>query len=340
MINRSCFYGLLNTGIRSLAALLVFCLSTMLQAAEMRVIAGNGEAGFVDGKNARFNKPIRLAPYGPGKILVADINNHAIRSVTLDGEVITLAGGPDKQGHQDGPAAEARFDSPHGVAVSPEGLVVVAGAASHTIRLLTPLDDGYDVTTLAGVAGQSGFQDGPAANALFNSPHAVAWDAEGGLLVVDIGNASIRRVKDGEVTTVATAADSKLAMPIDMMPAGDGTYLIADAGSQKVLRWSPGQQGELLAPDTELAMPHGVAGDAQGNVYVAEIRAHQITRLSAGKTAQRVAGTGIAGLKLDQLNKPAAVLIHDGYLWIADLNNHRISAVSLESLAAGVQDEE
>ena len=81
-------------------------------------------------------------------------------------------------------------------------------------------------------------------------------------------------------------------------------------------------------------MPHGVAGDANGNVYVAEIRAHQVTEFIAGKTAKRVAGTGVAGLASDQLNKPAAVLVHDGYLWIADLNNHRISVVSLESLAS------
>ena len=332
MISKNCFRGALTTGIRCLAVLVVLCFSPVSGAAEIRVIAGNGEAGFIDGKDARFNKPIRLAPFGPGKILVADINNHAIRSVTLDGEVLTLAGGPDKKGHRDGLAVDAGFDSPHGVAVSPDGLIVVAGASSHTIRLLTPVDDGYQVTTLAGMAGQSGFQDGLATEALFNSPHAVAWEADGGLLVVDIGNASIRRVKDGEVTTVATAATSNLTMPIDMMPVGDGSYLIADAGSQKALRWLPGEQGELLAPEIEMAMPHGVAGDAHGNVYVAEIRAHQVTQLIDGKTARRVAGTGEAGLRPDQLNKPAAVLIHDGYLWIADLNNHRISVVLLESL--------
>jgi len=335
MINKKYIAGVLNTGLRGLTVLMVFGFSAMSVAAELRVIAGNGEAGFVDGSDARFNKPIRLAPFGPGKIVIADINNHAIRSVSLDGEVLTLAGGPDKQGHKDGPAAEAGFDSPHGVAVSPEGLIAVAGASSHTVRLLTPVDDGYEVTTLAGMPGQSGLQDGPAASAQFNSPHAVVWDVEGGVLVVDIGNASIRRIKDGEVTTIATAATSKMVMPIDLMPAGDGGYLIADAGSQKVLRWSPGEQGEILAADTELAMPHGVTGDANGNVYVAEIRAHQVTEFIGGKTAKRVAGTGIAGLASDQLNKPAAVLVHDGYLWIADLNNHRISVVSLGSLAEG-----
>ena len=112
--------------------------------------------------------------------------------------------------------------------------------------LLTPGDDGYQVTTLAGVPGQSGNQDGPANEALFNSPHGVIWEAGGSVLVVDI-DASIRRIKDGEVTTLATAADSKMVMPIDMMPAVDGSYLIADAGIQKAIRWSPCEEGEVLA---------------------------------------------------------------------------------------------
>lgn len=323
-----------KAAIRSLALLIVVCFSAVLQASEIRVIAGNGEAGFADGTaEARFNKPIRLAPFGPGKILIADISNHAIRSVSLDGEVHTLAGGPDKQGHKDGPATEAGFDSPHGVAVSADGQIVVADAASHTIRLFESTDDGYEVTTIAGVPGESGYQDGPASDALFNSPHGVLWDADGAVLVVDIGNAAIRLVKDGEVTTLATAATSKIVMPIDMMPAEDGSYLIADAGIQKIVRWSPGDEGTVLAPETEMAMPHGVDDDANGNVYVAEIRGQQITALSPNNSVSQVAGTGVAGSGPGQLDKPAGVLVHDGYLWIADLNNHRISVVSIKFMA-------
>lgn len=317
--------------LKGFSMMLLCCFSMALQAADVRVVAGNGEPGFVDGNDARLNKPIRLSPFGPGRILIADFNNHAIRSVTIDGEVKTIAGGPDKKGHKDGPAAEAGFDGPHGVSASPDGLIAVAGASSHTVRLLTPTNDGYAVTTIAGVVGKSGFNDGPANEALFNSPHAVVWEANGGILVVDIGNASIRRIKDGMVTTVTTAAEAKFAMPIDMLPAGDGGYLIADAGMQKALRWSPGEEAEVLAPDVEMGMPHGVSGDADGNIYVAEIRGHQVTELAGGVTAKRIAGTGVAGGAPDQLDKPAGVLVHDGYVWIADLNNHRISVVPLET---------
>jgi len=320
------------TAIRySLLLMTALCFSITATAAELRVVSGNGEAGFVDGTDARFNKPIRLAPFGPGRILVADINNHAVRVVGIDGMVKTLAGGPDKQGHQDGPADIARFNSPHGVALSNDGSIIVAGASSHTVRLLSrDADSSYQVSTLAGMAGQSGYRDGPASQALFNSPHAVVAEADGGVLIVDIGNACIRRVKDGVVTTVAKADTENIGMPIDLMAAGDGSYLIADAGSQKALRWVPGEVARTISPETELAMPHGVAGDSDGNTYVAEIRGHQVTRLADGKESVRVAGTGVSGLNQDQLNKPAAVLVHDGFLWIADLNNHRISILPLK----------
>ena len=86
-----------------------------------------------DGRAARFNKPIRLAPYADDAVVVADIFNHAIRVVKRDGSVTTLAGGPEEKGHRDGPAEQARFASPHGVAVSSAGVIAVAEAENHTV---------------------------------------------------------------------------------------------------------------------------------------------------------------------------------------------------------------
>jgi hypothetical protein len=49
-----------------------------------------------------------------------------IRIVHRDGRAETLAGGPEKQGYKDGPADQARFKSPHGVAVRNDGAIAVA----------------------------------------------------------------------------------------------------------------------------------------------------------------------------------------------------------------------
>ncbi len=165
----------------------------------MTVIAGDVTPGYADGDSPRFNKPIRLAPFGPDTALVADINNHAIRIVHRDGRTETLAGGPAKQGYMDGPVDQARFNSPHGVAVRNDGAIAVAEASNHTIRLLLPKKregdntaSAYIVSTLAGIAGKKGFKDGAAKQALLNAPHAVAWGVGGVLFVADIGNARLR----------------------------------------------------------------------------------------------------------------------------------------------------
>ncbi len=311
----------------------VFLCQTTSFAAPATIIAGTGQAGFKDGKDGQFNKPIRLAPFGPGRILVADISNHAIRVVSRDGTVRTLAGGPDRKGHRDGPAETAKFNGPHGVAISPDGIIAVAGASSHTVRLIRPSgikngQQSYRVTTLAGQADKTGMRDGPAGQALFNSPHGLVWDNDGGLLVVDIGNASIRRIKDNMVTTVLTSDIPEMTMPIDIAPAPDGSFLIADAGNNRILRWRPGGKVETVAMDADLKVPHGVAEDRNGAVYVAEIGLHRIARLRNGHK-DNIAGTGVVGSGADQLDKPAAVLVHDGLLWIADLNNHRISVIDI-----------
>ena len=58
----------------------------------VRTLAGNGEAGFVDGVGAaaRFIYPCGLGELPNGDLVVADEGNHAIRLVTMEGAVSTM----------------------------------------------------------------------------------------------------------------------------------------------------------------------------------------------------------------------------------------------------------
>jgi DNA-binding beta-propeller fold protein YncE len=306
----------------------------------LKIVAGDGSAGFADSPSPLFNKPIRLAPWGEDAVLVADIFNHAIRIVSRQGTVTTLAGGPDKKGHHDGPAEEAQFASPHGVAVSPSGLVAVAEAENHTIRLVVPDGEGeFMVSTLAGVPGKEGMRDGPAGEALFNSPHAVAWTDDESLLVADIGNRRIRLVKDGHVSTVAgsgedgaqdgEATKATFTYPMDIALGTDGSLFIADAGTHLVRRLSLEGRVETHPLLSELHTPHGITVAPQGPLFIADMGAHQVVSVDRAGMVERVCGTGVSGPGPLELNKPAAVLAHGGLLWIADLDNHRISTVPL-----------
>ncbi len=306
----------------------------------MKLVCGTGEAGFADGNKSKLNKPIRLTPFGKKSVIFADINNHAIRIASLDGKVTTIAGGPDKEGYLDGPAETAKFKSPHGVAYDPKtGNIYVASASNQVIRLLTPDQKGsYIVSTLAGVPEKSGFQDGDAKSALFNSPHAVIIAPDGGLVVVDIGNARVRKIKDGMVSTLAGTGESgqmdgppeiaTFTYPMDIVMDGSNV-LVVDAATNLVRKIVPGKEIATVPLHGSLNTPHGVAIDAGKNIYIADMGTNRIMKIDTQGKITAIAGTGKPGTGLEDLNKPAAVLVHAGYLWVADLNNHQLKIIPL-----------
>lgn len=302
-----------------------------------------GDKGFEDGQgsNVLMNKPIRFSKYNESKLVFADINNHAIRTIGIDGVVKTLAGGPDKKGYKDGKVVDAKFDNPHGVAVRSDGVIAVAEVKNNTIRLLTPEssdDEGkieYIVSTFAGKSGMSGMLDGKNESALFDSPHSVAWGPENELYVADIGNGRIRMIKNGITTTVAGRdktgdldGDLKtgtLKYPMDIAVGKNGDVWIADAGTMKIRKWN--KKNGLTTPfkNTTIAMPHGIAVVDNEYVLIAEMYGHRILKfdINDGKVST-LCGTTEKGIGAGKLNKPAAVFVNNGLVFVADLGNHRI----------------
>jgi DNA-binding beta-propeller fold protein YncE len=105
--------------------------------------------------------------------------------------------------------------------------------------------------------------------------------------------------------------------------------VIADAGANLVRTWTAAAGLGTLKVAGALHTPHGVAAGPDGTVYVADMNAHQVVAIDREGRLTRVAGTGEKGPAEGQLNKPAAVLVHAGHLWIADLDNHRVTVVPL-----------
>jgi sugar lactone lactonase YvrE len=114
-------------------------LRTVTRAgAVVRTLAGNGEAGFVDGQgpNARFNGPHSVVVAANGDFIVSDQFNHSIRVISPDGAVRTLVGN-GQAGFADGQGADARLNYPCGLAMDPEGNVLVADFRNGAIRKVT-----------------------------------------------------------------------------------------------------------------------------------------------------------------------------------------------------------
>src|SRR6202020_1210590 len=131
--------------------------------------------GREDGKGcaARFAYPGGVATDASGNIYVADSGNDAIRRVTREGMVTTLAGLPGHTGSIDGIGSAARLKNPRGIAVDDVGNLYVADTGNDTIRIVTPAGA---VRTLAGLAGCPGSADGVGSAARFFRPMGIAVD--------------------------------------------------------------------------------------------------------------------------------------------------------------------
>lgn len=102
---------------------------------ELTTIAGNGREGFQDGPQsaAEFRQPRSLALGAKGSLYIADTQNHRIRELTAQGNVITLAGN-GKAEFADGNAAVASFHAPMGLVMGADGNLYVADSKNQRIR--------------------------------------------------------------------------------------------------------------------------------------------------------------------------------------------------------------
>lgn len=99
--------------------------------------AGNGQAGWRDaiGTAAVFNQPFAIVLDGRGDLYVADAGNAVIRRIAPSGDVTTVGGAGLRTGNVNGFGVAARFSGPIGIALLPDGRLVIADSDNHAIRV-------------------------------------------------------------------------------------------------------------------------------------------------------------------------------------------------------------
>ena len=166
----------------------------------------------------RLRCPHSLTFDKDGILYVTDSDAHNIRKfqITQSGGTTkisgsTLAGpktGPPngRAGFKDGMGEKARFNTPHGIAIGPDGQIYVADTQNHVIRKINPKNG--VVKIYAGIPKNRGTVNGPTLKAKFNLPHSIAFDKTGNLFVTDRGSHTIRKIS-ADTKEVSTFAGKK-----------------------------------------------------------------------------------------------------------------------------------
>jgi uncharacterized protein (TIGR03437 family) len=276
--------------------------------------------------DASLHLPAALAVDSSGKVYIAVSADNTVRVVTTDGLINLFAGsgyagwygdynagttsGGVTTGANPGTATLAGLTNPQGVAIGPNGSILIADTGNGAIR---SVDSKGVITTLSGngTVGLSG--DGTATTLAMLAPFGVTVDSSGNLFVAESGTNRIRKIDTaGNITTAI----------------GDGIQ---------------GYAGDGGAPaKVEMSLPTSVALDSSGNIYFADSLNNRIRKL-AGGTVSTFAGNGVFAYSGDggaatsaQLNTPMGVAANsasptsalpDYRLYIADTANNVVRSV-------------
>jgi hypothetical protein len=113
------------------------CIKKIDAQGNVTVFAGSATAGLKDGKGqaAQFNTIAGMAIDAAGNLWVSDYKNCAIRKVSPDGTVTTIAGN-GTAGYVNGDAATARFGYPIAITVGKKSEIYVLDFNNSSVRKL------------------------------------------------------------------------------------------------------------------------------------------------------------------------------------------------------------
>ena len=154
---------------------------------------------------AKLNKPYSVAVDAQGSIYFSDTQNDRIRKVTPDGIINTIAGN-GTQGFRDGPALQAEFYGPSGIALDASGSLYIADKSNFRIRKLLPSGN---VVTVAG-SGSPGYSgNGVAASgAAMYFPLGIFIDnSTGNAYIADSQNQVVRELTVSNASSLPSVSN-------------------------------------------------------------------------------------------------------------------------------------
>lgn len=258
----------------------------------------------------RLSSPWDVVWFEPWQAFaVAMAGHHTLWAFDPVAGTVRHAAGTMTEGLLDGPAREAWFAQPSGLAVDEGGRLWVADSETSALRVVETADDqtaaeagddptgspdrGGRVRTLVGEGlFDFGHVDGPAAQARLQHPLGVAALPDGTVLVADTYNGAVRRYDPvtEEVSTVATG----LAEPSGLVVLAD------DASAPQVLVVESAAHRLVRVP-----LPAGVGRRVDGGAHRTQ---RPVTVLAPGQVRLDVVFTPAPGQKQDDRYGPSTRL--------------------------------
>ncbi|XP_065212797.1 NHL repeat-containing protein 2 isoform X2 [Planococcus citri] len=281
---------------------------------------GGLDPGFEDGKFsvAKFNSPQGVVFKESNLLYVADNENHAIREIDLDNELVKTVAGNGTQGndHVGGKLWDKQeISSPWDLCFSKNtNVLFIAMAGHHQIWALYLCDDDQtffkkgskgQCKSIAGSGREENRNNHYAHAAAFAQPSGLAYSAERhSIFVADSESSSVRELNltTGQVSGVVGGNKN----PLDLFAFGDKDGFDFDA---------------------KLQHPLGVSWDENSKkLYIADSYNHKI------KIVELSTKNGCSTVKLDtKLNEPAGISMFENNLLIADTNNNCIKLYNPEN---------
>ncbi|MEH0164422.1 hypothetical protein [Roseateles microcysteis] len=294
----------------------------------------------LDGKGdqARFRNANKIIRVGSDSFVIAD-NGQALRGLTADGTVNTLAGQAVQAGKADGSLAAATFNNPRGLLPMPDGSVLVADTDNSRIRRLG--NDGL-VSTFAG--SDSGNKDGTGTQARFKQPIALTRDASGNVYVAD-AQAAIRKITPSGVVSTLPGTDKDFPGAKGIAVDSSGA-VYALVGCRVIKLTSGGQLSTLAGSSTacgnadgegaqaRFGALEGLVLDGQGRLFVTD-GSNAIRRIEPDGRVSTVAGVSDWPGYIDnevpkaRFNGLGSLAIDaHGNLYVADKGNSAIRRIT------------
>ena len=339
-------------------------------------LAGDGAEGYGGDNgpalaaNLWWPQDTVIAPNG--ELWIQDFNNYLVRAVDSQGEIRTVVGtgllgdSPSPAQGDRCPALEADFNHTTSMLFH-DGYLYMAAWHGSRIKRLNYAD--MTLENFAGIGKRTLYfgDEGPAIEAAFDLPTAMAIDPDGNVAVMDQANQVIRLIDQaGTIHRIAGKCVIETAGPCanPVLCPGSDKYVCGNAdgsgnpqaycgtnagyvGTADCALGYAGDGGDALELRMgqeygQMAHPSGrIVYDKAGNLIFADSTNHRIRKINkSDNIVNTIAGTGVAGFSGEggpgteaEINFPVDVAVGpDGGIYFADFGNSCIRKID----AAGV----